>query len=380
MADRENEINAFVPKEYWSLGANVITGKNLKPVEFIFTDDKMERPKLDEVMSAVNGKKMIVDTVIYKGNNINIHSYTKQAKGTVYTYYRARLIVEKGKTISIQGNTIEECKNKIYYAINIHAFVPGYNNLEITIGEAMPAWLKMRYANGRPSTYIRYKATMKHIIEYTGQKRIQNLSPEDVQSFADHLSSISLSGVYIHAAISLLKRFLQEYVDRGEIPYNPCLHVQMPTIDTPEASPFTKKDIQIILDNLSGTKYKNAIKLSLLTAMRIGEVLGLTWDKVDFANKTITIDQQIHHGSSEILPYVKNHNPKTVHYPQEVFDLLSEVKQQQDSLARFAGELWDNPSNLIFTTEFGKPIPHPSILEAFKKAAERYFIATDHSG
>jgi integrase len=211
---------------------------------------------------------------------------------------------------------------------------------------------------------------MKHIIEYTGQKRIQNLSPEDVQSFADHLSSISLSGVYIHAAISLLKRFLQEYVDRGEIPYNPCLHVQMPTIDTPEASPFTKKDIQIILDNLSGTKYKNAIKLSLLTAMRIGEVLGLTWDKVDFANKTITIDQQIHHGSSEILPYVKNHNPKTVHYPQEVFDLLSEVKQQQDSLARFAGELWDNPSNLIFTTEFGKPIPHPSILEAFKKAAE----------
>ena len=63
VADRENEINAFVPKEYWSLGANVITGKNLKPVEFIFTDDKMERPKLDEVMSAVNGKKMIVDSI-----------------------------------------------------------------------------------------------------------------------------------------------------------------------------------------------------------------------------------------------------------------------------------------------------------------------------
>ena len=63
VADRENEINAFVPKEYWSLGANVITGKNLKPVEFIFTDDKMERSKLDEVMSAVSGKKMIVDSI-----------------------------------------------------------------------------------------------------------------------------------------------------------------------------------------------------------------------------------------------------------------------------------------------------------------------------
>ena len=63
ISDRENEINAFVPKEYWSLSANVITGKNLKPVEFKFTDEKMDKSKLDEVYKAVDGKNMLVESI-----------------------------------------------------------------------------------------------------------------------------------------------------------------------------------------------------------------------------------------------------------------------------------------------------------------------------
>ena len=63
VCDRENEINAFVPQEYWSLNANVITGKNLKPVEFHFTDEKMSKEDLDKVMTAANGKKMLVESI-----------------------------------------------------------------------------------------------------------------------------------------------------------------------------------------------------------------------------------------------------------------------------------------------------------------------------
>ena len=63
VCDRENEINAFVPREYWSLNAHVITGKNLKPVEFHFTDEKMTKEDLDKVMTAADGKKMLVESI-----------------------------------------------------------------------------------------------------------------------------------------------------------------------------------------------------------------------------------------------------------------------------------------------------------------------------
>ncbi|MBQ9277051.1 MAG: type I DNA topoisomerase [Lachnospiraceae bacterium] len=63
VCDRENEINAFVPQEYWSLNAHVITGKNLKPVEFHFTDEKMTKEELDKVMAAADGKKMLVESI-----------------------------------------------------------------------------------------------------------------------------------------------------------------------------------------------------------------------------------------------------------------------------------------------------------------------------
>ncbi|MBQ9610658.1 MAG: type I DNA topoisomerase [Lachnospiraceae bacterium] len=63
VCDRENDINAFVPSEYWSLNADVIPGKNLKPVSFHYIDEKMEKDKLDEVLKSVKGKNMLVDNI-----------------------------------------------------------------------------------------------------------------------------------------------------------------------------------------------------------------------------------------------------------------------------------------------------------------------------
>ena len=63
VCDRENEINAFIPKEYWSLNAYVNAGKNLKPVEFHYIDDKMAKDELDKVKTAVDGKKMFVESI-----------------------------------------------------------------------------------------------------------------------------------------------------------------------------------------------------------------------------------------------------------------------------------------------------------------------------
>ena len=63
VCDRENEINAFVPMEYWSLNAEVIPAKNLKPISFHYIDEKMDKEKLDDVLSAVKGKNMLVDSI-----------------------------------------------------------------------------------------------------------------------------------------------------------------------------------------------------------------------------------------------------------------------------------------------------------------------------
>ncbi len=55
----------------------------------------------------------------------------------------------------------------------------------------------------------------------------------------------------------------------------------------PRLKPFTDTEISLILEGLG--RYRNYYEFLLLTGMRIGEVIGLKWDKIDFEKGVITV-------------------------------------------------------------------------------------------
>lgn len=310
---------------------------------------------------------MIVDTVTIKGNPVNIHTYLIHRAGKDYTYFRARLNKGDGTFIAVQGKTLEEIRNKIYYQYNVHAFVPSFHNLDITIGEALPQWINQRYGGGRQSTYVRNESAIRlHVIPNIANIKVQALTSGDVQSLMDRLSQ-KMSASNVHTICSLLRLFLQEYVDRHEIPYNPCDHVRLPVISYTEIVPLTKEEVARLLKGLDETGFRDLFALALLTAMRIGEIRGLTWDCIDFAHRTIEIKQEIITGTCILVPYVKNNNPQKVAFPQEVFDVLLESKRIQDRQKKVYGDAFSNPDNLVFTRDDGRPIPYKKIRNEFKK-------------
>jgi DNA topoisomerase-1 len=63
VCDREKEISAFIPEEYWSLEAGVVTAKGLKPVVFHYTDEKMSAAEAEKVKSAVTGQDFKVKSI-----------------------------------------------------------------------------------------------------------------------------------------------------------------------------------------------------------------------------------------------------------------------------------------------------------------------------
>ena len=169
---------------------------------------------------------MIADKVIIHGKSINIHTYPRTIGGVQYMYYRARLPKGNGDYLPIQATSIEEVKNQIYFQYNVHAFTPGYNSLDITIGDALPVWIDVKYSGGRPGTYIRNKGQMKnHILPHLAKVKVRELKQADVQQSMDFLSR-KLAPSTVHSICSLLCMFMQDYVDRHEIPYNPVMVLQ----------------------------------------------------------------------------------------------------------------------------------------------------------
>ncbi len=69
ICDREKEINEFIPREYWTLAANLLPDKAKKPIEFKYTGNGVEkeeistREELDKIASDVEEASFIIKSI-----------------------------------------------------------------------------------------------------------------------------------------------------------------------------------------------------------------------------------------------------------------------------------------------------------------------------
>lgn len=69
VCDREKEINDFIPSEYWTLEANLMTGKLKRPITFKFTGDGSSKEEIQgkdallEITKALEGGEYVVKSI-----------------------------------------------------------------------------------------------------------------------------------------------------------------------------------------------------------------------------------------------------------------------------------------------------------------------------
>lgn len=79
------------------------------------------------------------------------------------------------------------------------------------------------------------------------------------------------------------------------IKINPALNISMPKYNQKQDEPmyiFTKEEVNAILKRFEKTPYHYyAFLTAYYTGLRVAEVYGLTWEDIDFENKTITVNK-----------------------------------------------------------------------------------------
>lgn len=300
--------------------------------------------------------------------------------GKEYTYWEARVTTGRdpgtGKQIqkSFTGKTQKEVREKMQAAA-VDVNNSSYSEpSKLTVGQWMDIWLAEYLSSVKPRTVDSYKTTVRvHIKPALGAIRLSALAAHDIQKVYNALSKGSkpLSAKSIKNIHGVMHKALQQAVELGYIKFNPADACKLPRVERAEIKPLDVDAISKFLEVAAGTRYEFIYIVTLFTGMREGEVLGLTWDCIDFKVGTILINKQLQkvRGSGGQYSFVapKNNKSRRITPAPTVMAILKAQQQRQFEQRCQAQNMWDNSLNLVFTNEYGHNLSSQTVYLHFKK-------------
>ncbi len=205
--------------------------------------------------------------------------------------------------------------------------------LELWLERYMKHTIKIR-------TYNRYKSICDlHLIKDLGEYELEELKPNVLQDFLlkkidDHYSTNTIKGI-----VSVLKQALRLAITLEFVDKEYCSNLKMPSSEEKEISVFTKKEQQVIESFCLNHKKRNyiGIVICLYTGIRLGELLALTWNDIDFNSNLLTINKTSYSakvdGKTQIIvdkPKTKKSN-RVIPLPNQLVKLLKIIKKESNS-------------------------------------------------
>jgi integrase len=200
-----------------------------------------------------------------------------------------------------------------------------------------------------------------------------SIKPQDIKAFGVMLKNEkSLSPRTVEKILNLLAQILKSAVENEYLLRSPFEKVKRGKAEKlNEPVPLTRDQIQGIVNNLP-EKYRIMVWIGYWTGMRPSEILGLTWEQLDFENEKIKIDRQLSRDTSLV------HEPKglktkasarTIGFPKV---LQAEIKDHVDKFGF-------GPHNLILQNRVGGILRYPDARRLFSNAAKGTGLAVGQS-
>ena len=272
---------------------------------------------------------------------------------------------------SITGRTQKEVAQKLKAATTAIDTGTYITPAKMTVGSWLDVWAAEYLGSVKPATATKYRSLIKkHIKPALGAVSLPDLRPHMIQQFVNSLGSLSPASVRL--AYKVLHQSLEKAVKLEYISRNPAADCELPRTERTEIHPLSDEQAAALLQAVKGSRLERLVSVALFTGCRLSELLGLTWDCVDFTHGTLLINKQLvrpeHREKSGLFISPKSGKSRTITPAPSVLSTLKEQRRQQAERQLLAGPLWDNPHQFVFTNDIGCPLCLSTIGVQFRAA------------
>ena len=242
---------------------------------------------------------------------------------------------------------------------------------EITVAEWLKDWMDnvVKLSRQVTTVYAYQQMIDNHIVPTLGNIPLQKLTPAQLQRYyADKIRSGGISANTVRKHHDLMNAAFKMAVKQGVLLSNPASKVEAPTVKRPNIHYYSLEQLQQLLKLSEGTRLEVLIKLAGLLGLRREEIMGLTWEHVDFEQKIIKIAEARTMAGTEVI--VKDPKTstsvRTLYMPPDIEDVLQREREKQLKYKQELGSSYQD-SGYVFTHEDGRPVRPNYATELFTK-------------
>ena len=288
--------------------------------------------------------------------------------------YQARYTDRFGKRQYIYDTDLKELRKKLRAEQVANDKGTSVIDSSITLNEWFDTYLELYKANCRNSTKHTYTVDYNRVRKNLGEMKLSDIKLVSVQQAINMIVSITSQ----KSTLAILNSVLDKAVDSEILVVNPAKKVSVSKREKKkERRVLTEKETELLLKEIKKSSSQLIVVVALRTGMRIGEVLGLTWDDLDFKNKIIHVRKTLCIVSENGKTHFEFHDTKTDSGARDIpmLEDVCKVFKQQYEYKQSILKSGKNPvpgfENLVFITRKNKPIDVSTVRRALIQAGKR---------
>ena len=252
---------------------------------------------------------------------------------------------------------------------------------QIDFADFMLQWLEFTKHTVSQTTYASYQNSVtKKIVPYFRKHPVtlKALEPRHIQNFYLHeLKTVKANTVkHEHANIH---KALEHAIKMDLIPYNVSDRVELPKVDKYVPEYFRESEILTFLEKTKDHKLSLLFQIAIFYGMRKEEIVGLTWDEIDFENDCFTIGNTVKQvtidGKRQLVMEKKTKNQssyRTMPLLPAFKEKLLLLKKKQQENKRICGNCYDYTyDGYVFVDPMGALYEPDYVYRAFKRVLKQ---------